>query len=220
MLPSDGIPSTRPLEALLAEVEHYYTRKIDTHGATPLGVDWSCVPTQQMRFVQLLKLCKFDFPMTLNDVGCGYGALLALLAKRFRDKSIDYVGIDLSPAMIASAKKLWHRRHATEFRVARVSPRIANYSIASGIFNVKLTQPDDLWAKFVESTLMMMHATSNCGFGVNFLAPLPSGLTSIPELYRPPADLWASYCRKKFGADVVILDDYGMREYTLLVRTK
>lgn len=214
------IASPQPLETLLAEVGHYYTRKIGIYGATPLGVDWSCEPTQQMRFVQLLKLCKFDSPITLNDVGCGYGALLTLLSKRFRGKSIDYLGIDLSPNMIANAEKLWGKRRATKFAVASVSPRIADYSVASGIFNVKLTQPDGLWVQFVETTLMMMHATSHRGFAVNFLAPLPGGVPGIQELYRPPSGLWASYCKKKFGSDVEVLNGYGMREYTLLVRSR
>lgn len=207
------------LNALHAEVENYYTRKIATYGATPLGVDWACVPTQQMRFVQLLKLCSFDLPITLNDVGCGYGALLALLSNRFRNKSIDYLGIDLSPAMIAQAKRLWSKKHDTEFMVASTSPRIADYSVASGIFNVKLTQPDGLWAEFVKATLLAMHATSRRGFAVNFLAPLASGLVGTPELYRPPSELWSGYCKKEMGAIVEVLDDYGMREYTLQVRT-
>lgn len=206
------------MEVLLTEVEQYYTRKVDTHGATPLGVDWSCVPTQQMRFVQLLKLCNFDAPVTFNDLGCGYGALLDFLSTRFRGKAINYLGIDLSPAMIAHAQKLWGKRRETNFAVGNTSPRIADYSIASGIFNVKLTQTDDLWTQFVATTLAHMHATSRRGFAVNFLTPLPGGVIGITELYRPPFELWSNYCQKEFGATVEVLDSYGMREYTLLIR--
>jgi hypothetical protein len=49
-------------------------RKIRKFGATPLGVDWTCVSTQQLPFVQLLKLCDTS-PASLNDLGCGYGAI-------------------------------------------------------------------------------------------------------------------------------------------------
>ena len=45
------------IAAVHAEIDGYYTAKVTRHGATPLGVDWSCVPTQQLRFLQLLKLC-------------------------------------------------------------------------------------------------------------------------------------------------------------------
>jgi SAM-dependent methyltransferase len=212
-------PSQNPLEGLLAEVGQYYSRKIDTYGATPLGVDWSCVPTQQMRFVHLLKLCNFDAPITLNDVGCGYGALLAFLAKRFRGKAVDYLGIDLSPAMIAHAQVLWKKRQTTAFAVASISPRTADYSVASGIFNVKLNQPVDLWEHFVAKTLADMHATSRRGFAVNFLAPFPAHIPAIPELYSAHPDVWRQHCERAFNSRVEIITGYGMREYTLLART-
>lgn len=203
---------------LLAEVEQYYTRKVDTHGATPLGVDWSCVPTQQMRFVQLLKLCAFDSPVTLNDIGCGYGALLAFMAQRYREKAVDYLGVDLSPAMLTHARRLWRKRPNTEFIIGSGSQRTADYSIASGIFNVKLGQPEALWIRFIEETLTGMHHTSRLGFAANFLAPLAEGVTVQPELYRSPSAFWVRYCEEKFGASVEVLENYGMREYTLLVR--
>lgn len=171
-----------------------------------------------MRFVHLLKLCSFDTPITLNDIGCGYGALLAFLAKRFRGKAVDYLGIDLSPAMIAHAKKLWRKRPGTAFAVANNSPRMADYSIASGIFNVKLTQPIDLWEHFVAKTLADMHATSRRGFAVNFLTPSPAQTPAIPELYSVFPEVWCRHCEHAFNSRVEIVTGYGMREYTLLVR--
>ena len=68
---SDG----RNLATVHAGISDYYTGKIKKFGATPLGMDWTCVPTQQVRFIQLLKLCDFTAPFSLNDLGCGYGAL-------------------------------------------------------------------------------------------------------------------------------------------------
>ncbi|MDP1566239.1 MAG: methyltransferase domain-containing protein [Polaromonas sp.] len=212
-------PSQISLEGLLAEVGQYYSRRVDTYGATPLGVDWSCVPTQQMRFVHLLKLCNFDGAISLNDVGCGYGALLSFLAKRFRGKAVDYLGIDLSPAMIAHAQVLWKKRQDTAFAVASISPRTADYSIASGIFNVKLNQPVELWEHFVAKTLADMHATSRRGFAVNFLGPSSTPMTAIPELYSAHPDVWRQHCEQAFNSRVEIITGYGMREYTLLVRT-
>ena len=86
----------RSLDSVYGAIENYYTAKVSRHGATPLGVDWTCIATQELRFVQLLKLCEFAAPFSLNDLGCGYGALLAYLAKRHASAAIDYLGIDLS----------------------------------------------------------------------------------------------------------------------------
>lgn len=208
-----------PFAGLYLDIERYYTQKIKNHGPTPLGVDWSCQPTQELRFVQLLRLCDFAGPFSLNDIGCGYGAMLAFLAKRYRRKPIDYLGVDLSPAMIAQARQRWRMRRDTQFVVANTSPRTADYSVASGIFNVKLDQPEALWTQFIEKTLTAMHATSRRGFAVNFLAPLAEGTASRPELYRAPPALWVRYCEQAFGAAVEVLGNYGMREYSLLVRT-
>jgi SAM-dependent methyltransferase len=206
------------LELLRVEVAQYYTQKITRHGATPLGVDWSCVPTQEMRFVQLLKLCEFSSPVTLNDIGCGYGALLAFLVKRYPKKKIDYLGVDLSAAMISQAQQLWGKRAYAEFVIAGTRSRVADYSLASGIFNVKLTQSIAMWEQFITTTLADMYATSQRGFAINFLTPLPADRDIIPELYRVSPDVWSAYCENTFAAKVEIIAGYGMREYTLLVR--
>jgi len=207
------------LTGLHSAIGQYYTQKVQTHGPTPLGVDWPCRPTQELRFVQLLRLCDFSMPFSLNDVGCGYGAMLAFLAKRHRRREISYLGLDLSAAMIAQAQQLWHKRRNAVFVVANKSPRTADYSIASGIFNVKLDLSDALWTEFVAETLAAMRLTSRRGFAVNFLAPLSEGASLKPELYRIPSTFWSAYCEREFSAKVEVLDNYGMREYTLLVRT-
>lgn len=206
------------LGTLYDDIDRYYTRKIERHGPTPLGVDWSCVPTQEMRFVQLLKVCQFHSPFTLNDIGCGYGALLAYLSRRHRSKIIDYVGIDLSAAMIAHARRLWQRRARTQFLVSNTSPRVADYSIASGIFNVRLQQPLILWTEFIATVLADMHANSRYGFAVNFLSPVPATATNIPELYRVAPEVWQAHCERVLGAKVEVVCGYGMKEFTLLVQ--
>lgn len=195
----------------------YYTGLLARHGPTPRGVDWSCVATQQMRFVQLLRICDFAAPLSLNDVGCGYGALLDYLAKRHGGASIDYLGFDLSPSMIRHANRLWRSLERARFVVANASPRIADYSVASGIFNVKLDQPTDLWERFIASTLDDMHATSRLGFAFNLIAgPLRRG--EDPELYCVDPARWVEYCQRKLHCAVETIADYGMREFTLLVR--
>lgn len=215
---SGAVLSENSFTELHADIGQYYSQKIQRHGPTPLGVDWPCQPTQELRFIQLLRLCDFKAPFSLNDVGCGYGALLAFLAKRHRGKKVDYLGIDLSPAMIAEARQLWKKRGETEFLVSSLPSRKADYSVASGIFNVKLDHPEALWVRFIEQTLASMRSHSHRGFAVNLLAPLAEGVPGQKELYRAAAPFWAQYCERALDSKVEVLMDYGMREYTLLVR--
>ncbi|TAM47792.1 MAG: class I SAM-dependent methyltransferase [Burkholderiaceae bacterium] len=216
---SEPAPAFADLHAAIAR---YYTETVQTHGATPHGVDWRCVPTQELRFVQLLKLCDFSAPFSLNDLGCGYGALLAYLARRHGATPVDYLGVDLSAAMISAARRHWGGkrnpgRHA-EFAVGHASARSADYSVASGIFNIKLDPSAARWRRFVAATLEQLHASSRHGFAVNFMAPLPRGVTGSAGLYRTPAGVWRRWCEQHLGATVEVVKGYGMREYTLLVR--
>lgn len=208
----------RQLTNLHTTVEQYYTEMVVRHGATPHGVDWSCVATQELRFRQLLEICDFAAPVSLNDIGCGYGALLTYLSKRHAAATVDYLGIDLSSAMIDHARKLWRRRPSTAFAKASACPRTADYSIASGVFNIMLDHPISVWERLIKSDLANIAATTRRGFAVNFLAPAGAGQPIEPILYRTPPEPWAAYCRHVFRGSVQVLADYGMREFTLLVR--
>ncbi len=220
--PATGAPphAVQQFAGLCSDIEHYYTGKIARYGPGPLGVDWSCVPTQKLRFVQLLKVCDFDSPFSLADLGCGYGALLEFLAERFRDTAISYQGVDLSPAMIFHARRLWAQRPDTGFSVGNELQGMSDYTVASGIFNVRLQQPELQWTRFIQCTLADIHAHSRRGFAVNFLAPLADTRRSTPELYRTGPELWCDYCERELGAEVTLLNAYGMREFTLLVRPR
>lgn len=206
------------LDAVYADVERYYAAKVARHGATPLGVDWSCQPSQALRFVQLLKLCDLSAPFSLNDAGCGYGALASYLSTFHPKAAIDYLGTDLSPAMIRRARRL-HRGHPSRrFVVARQCPRIADYSVASGVMNVKLDHPLDIWEEFVAATLHDMHRTSRSGFAVNFMAEMPPGSPG-DRLYRTSPERWSRFCRDDLRCTVETLTGYGLREFTLLALT-
>jgi len=211
--------SDAALPALRHRIEGYYSAKVQAHGATPLGVDWSCTPTQELRFVQLLRLCDFSRPFSLDDLGCGYGALLGFMGRRHRGHRADYLGIDLSPSMIDHAQQLWRKHMGAAFCVGARSPRVADYAVASGLFNVKLDEPAELWTGFIEATLKDMAAGSRLGLAVNFLAPLPEGMEGKPELYRTGPQPWVRYCERTLGRRVTVLASYGMREFTLLAST-
>jgi SAM-dependent methyltransferase len=209
-------------QRICSDVEAYYGARVAKYGATPLGVDWSCQATQSLRFVQLLKICDFLTPFSLNDVGCGYGALCAFLAMRYPDFGIDYLGVDISRAMVRRARRRFAMTDR-RFAVGQASPRLADYSVASGIMNVNVGYPRAVWEDFVAAMLRDMRRTSRRGFSVNFMsdavaaseAPDNSGAI---RLYRTSPERWVLYCENVLGCSVETLDNYGMREFTLLLR--
>ena len=206
-----------PLDAVSA----YYSGTLQRFGAMPLGVDWPNRLNQELRLVQLLKVCDLSAPRSLNDVGCGYGALRTLLSRRHRRAQIDLLGTDVSPAMVAAARRRWRHRADCVFEVAEGAVRLADYSLASGIFNVKLACPLPEWEGLVAGTLDNLKRHSRLGYAVNFIAPpAPApGQASPPELYRPAAERWLDHIADtQAGAEVTLLRGYGLPEYTLLVR--
>ena len=224
------------LAALRAGVVRYYSDRVRRHGCTPLGVDWTCIAAQELRFVQLMKLCDFSAPFSLNDVGCGYGALVAYLLKRHGDavktnQGIDYLGIDLAEAMIRRARERWRRQPWAAFVTGDAHARPADYSVASGIFNVKLEQPRGLWERYVARTLDDMQANSRKGFAVNFMRERPPSPSPAPPspvrdgaasdaLYRSSPEQWVTHCEREYGAAVTLIENYGQPEYTLLARPR
>ena len=210
------------LSELRAAVVGYYSDRLRRHGPTPLGVDWTCIASQELRFLQLLKLCDFSAPFSLNDVGCGYGALVGYLAKRHAEAQIDYLGIDLAAAMTRRAKRMWRACPWASFVTGQAGARTADYSVASGIFNVKLDQPRATWERFVALTLDDLQASSRKGFAVNFKLERPQapGGDACEALYRVQPETWIRYCEREHAAAVTLLEGYGQPEFTLLVRRR
>jgi SAM-dependent methyltransferase len=207
------------MRGIRSRVRAYYSEAIDQHGPTPLGVDWPNAASQYLRFLQLLRICDFDRAFSLNDFGCGYGALLEYLMLRHRGARIAYNGIDLSPSMIAAADKRWAKRPHTTLRVASRCLKMADYSVASGVFNVRLGQPVEAWEAYVAQILHDLFNHSRMGFAVNFMLPHDNA-PSESELYRTRRSRWLNYCRKELGCTVEPLTGYGLREFTLLARRR
>ena len=210
-------PGTGDLTGIYAGIVAYYSAKIARFGTTPPGVDWTCQATQEMRFVQLLRLCDFATPFSLNDLGCGYGALVAYLDRRHHGCAVDYLGIDVSDAMVRRARRMWRERSGAAFAVGHASPRTADYAVASGIFNVAQNQPRHDWERFIAASLDDLHRSTRRGFAVNFMKR-PAGTPARHGLYTTDTAFWARYCATRFNTAAEVLEGYGLMEFTLIVR--
>jgi hypothetical protein len=96
---------------------------------------------------------------------------------------------------------------------------MADYSLASGTFNVRLGHPPADWESYVETMLSDLKASSRIGFAVNFMLP-HDDRAAEDELYRSPPARWVAFCRQELDCSVRVLRGYGLREFTLLIRRK
>ena len=201
--------------SLLDEVAGYYSAKLAEHGATPRGVDWNGAEGQALRFEQLARIVRGDAPFSLNDVGCGYGALVDFLQPRF--PRFDYVGCDVSEAMVEEARRQ-HAGVANARFVVGARPPVSDYSVASGIFNVRLGRSDAEWHAYLEETLEVLDACSTGGFAFNCLTSYSDAERMRPDLYYPDPGRVFDLCKRRFSRNVALLHDYGLYEFTILVR--
>jgi SAM-dependent methyltransferase len=152
---------------ILVEVADYYSSKLAQYGETPQGVDWNGEESQTLRFSQLCKIIGTSDHFSVNDLGCGYGALYDFLTHKYT--SFSYFGSDVSKSMIQAAENRYQGKINTRFELSSEPGQIADYSIASGIFNVRMNRPDDEWIIYLETILDILDRTSNIGFAFNCL---------------------------------------------------
>lgn len=200
----------------LTDIARYYSDRLAEHGATARGVDWNGEEGQRTRFAQLCKIIEGGSPFSVNDLGCGYGALCEYLAGLYRDFS--YSGFDLSRDMILAAETRHAGRAAARFRVADAPGSVADYGMASGIFNVRLERPDGDWAQQIERTLDTLDRTSRRGFAFNCLSSYSDADKRRDYLYYADPGRLFDWCKRRYSSRVALLHDYGLYEFTILVR--
>ena len=201
---------------ILHDVACYYSNKIEQHGVSPQGVDWNSVSSQELRFAQLIKPCENDSDFTINDLGCGYGALYDYLVKRDVNFKL-YYGIDVSCTMIKHALDLHEDNTKCRFD-AGGQLKVADYSICSGIFNVKLQHNDTEWQEYVLSVLNDLHQNSIKGFAFNCLTKYSDKEKKRNDLYYADPCFVFDFCKRNFSKNVALLHDYGLYEFTIIVR--
>lgn len=198
-------------------VAEYYAQRLAQYGANARGVDWNGEASQTQRHRQFLRLFGAEHGASIVDLGCGYGDFLHFL----RDQGYygPYIGYDIAPEMINAARRLHGEASDRSWCIGAAPSETADYAVASGIFNVKGDFPTEDWTVYVHETIALLSRVGVRGFAFNVLT-----LSSDPALrrsnlyYCDPVDMLA-HCLARFGRSVALLQDYGLWEFTVLVRT-
>jgi SAM-dependent methyltransferase len=179
-------------------------------------VDWNGSESQRLRHAQFLRLLGPDRDAAVLDLGCGYGDFLAFLREvGHRGR---YAGWDVAPEMLAAARAIHGEGPDQSLHLGAVPDEPQDYAIASGVLNVKGGVPDADWAGYAEEVIETLARSGRKGFGFNMLS-----LSSDPEkrhphlFYADPAAM-LRHCLDRYGRHAAVLQDYGLWEFTLLVR--
>lgn len=201
---------------LLVEVAQYYSSKLAEHGETSLGVDWNGEASQTLRFQQLSNIINTSNPFSVNDLGCGYDAFYVFL--NASHDSLSYCGIDVSEDMVRAAKQRYQDRSKARFVASSNPDQVAQYGIASGIFNVRMGRSDDEWQAYIEATLDVLDRTSSFGFAFNCLTSYSDADHMRDYLYYADPCVLFDLCKHRYSRNGALLHDFGLYEFTILVR--
>lgn len=201
---------------ILRHVSEYYTAKLAAYGATARGVDWNGEESQTQRHRQFLRLLENRHDVSILDLGCGYGDFLRFL--RSEGFSGTYIGYDVAPKMIETARRLYGEDADRRWHVGAQPAEVADFAVASGILNVKGDVAAEEWTAYVRSTIDTLARAGRSGFAFNVLSQASDPARRRPDLYyADPAEMIA-YCSARFGRSIALLQDYGLWEFTVLVR--
>jgi len=198
----------------LEAVRDLYERSLEKHGASPKGVGWGDENAHTLRFEKLVGVIdrSNSAPVTVSDLGCGYGAFLDFLLANGIDVN-RFRGYDISEQMLQRAAALH-----PDFEWVRGSSldTVTEYAFACGIFNVCMTEDEDAWRAHIDATLENLDKHSSKGFAFNLLSTYVDFEES--HLFYGDPGYFFDLCKRRFSRRVALLHDYPLYEWTILVR--
>jgi SAM-dependent methyltransferase len=201
---------------ILDHVATYYAARLKQHGATPRGVDWNSAQSHELRHRQFLRLLEGHPESSVLDLGCGFGDFFRFL--RQSGHRGGFIGYDVEASMIAEAVRLHGSADDRSWHVGAKPAEAVDFAIASGVFNVKGDIGSDVWAGYVADTIDVLARAGRRGFAFNMLSLSSDAERRRPDLYyADPAGTLAE-CLRRFGRSVALLQDYGLWEFTVVVR--
>ncbi len=206
------------IEETQKKLYQYFVEKLETYGPTAKGVDYNGPEAQMLRFEILAKVFNPSVPFSVIDYGSGYGAMFEfMLSKGWQ---FEYYGVDLVEKMVLTGRDKYGAFPNAHFTTDEKELPVADYLVASGIFNVKLDAAYEDWQVFIVETLKRMNALCSKGFSFNLLSKYsdPDRMAGRPDLFYADPLFFFDFCKRNFSRNVALLHDYGLYDFTILVR--
>lgn len=210
---------TDDVKSVRKKLNRYFAEKLEQFGTTPKGVDYSGETAQQVRFAELVKVIKNPAEQfSVLDYGCGYGAMFDYL--QAFGWQFEYYGVDLIEEMVIAGRESHRDFLNAHFTMDEKEFPTADYLLAGSIFNNKLEVPNAEWQDFVVRSLHNMNSLCSKGFSFNMLTKYSDEdrMAQRPDLFFGDPLFFFDVCKRNFSRNVALLHDYGLYDFTILVR--
>ncbi|MDH5750206.1 MAG: class I SAM-dependent methyltransferase [Rhodospirillales bacterium] len=207
--------------AFLTPIANHYSHRLETYGASPQGVFWRNAEGQTLRFELLIGIFRPEDDaggITVNDLGCGYGAFFDFLKDHPAMKEGRFYGYDMCEDMTALARGRIADPRAS-FEHALTATHRGDYSFVSGTFNMNMDIGEADWLDYIKASLTHLWSATDKGLAFNMLDRKES--TRLPRqqgLYYADAETFIRFCKQTLSSDVELIDSDPLREWTIYVR--
>lgn len=198
----------------LSGIRDLYAENLATHGLSSKSVGWKDEDSQLLRFRKLAQVIDRSGSFTVNDWGCGYGAMFGFLDGLPGVELSRYAGYDICQEMVEAAAQAVNSPRARFVLGSEMEE--ADYSFVSGTFNVKLQAADADWEGYVKERLEAIYAQSRRGMAFNLLTSYVDWKQE--NLFYADPSVFFDFCKRHLSRYVTLLHDYPLYEWTILVR--
>ena len=199
----------------LSKIKQLYDDNLDQFGLDSKSVGWNTADSQSLRFEKLLSVVyDKEIPFSVNELGCGYGELFKY-SQNLKYHLNLYNGYDISSKMLDAAKEYLGSDKAVFYKDSVISTE-ADYTITSGIFNVKFDHEQNSWEDFIKTTLVNMFENSRKGISFNLLTNYVD--FNAENLYYADPAFFFNFCKLELSRYVSLLHDYKLYEWTIVVK--
>ena len=137
------------------QINNFYKKNFIKYGDSHESVFWNSKFNQYKRYEEILELLLQqegkNKKIEISDVGCGYGALYTLLKKENKFKNLIYSGIDINKKFIDFCKMKFEKKI---FFCMASPPKMIDYCIMSGTYNLTKIRNVSLWENYVYNNLV------------------------------------------------------------------
>ncbi len=207
-----------PCSLITAHHIEQHEASLARHGDTHLGVRWSNAQEADLRYRLMLGLIPpmAQTRVSLLDFGCGTSQLLNVI-QQFGIDTIDYCGLDMSPAYIQLSRQKYPdiSYYCVDILASNVHLPSFDYVIMNGVFMERFHFSwDDMFDYFTQ-VIQQVFIHVREGLAFNLMSPYTRHRQDT--LFYVPLDRLTSFLTKRLSPHVMVRHDYGLPEYTVYV---
>lgn len=203
-------------EIYLPIIRHY-ENCLKKYGATHKGVDWPNQKDLDTRYKVMLNVCEGNnqYPVSLLDLGCGYGGILQYMKNHNIVQNFNYMGIDVSENMIKAAHNMFP---GSSFEVRDIlknplQEASVDYIIMNGVITEKQSLSHDDMLSYAKRIIDSAYKACRKAIAFNIMNKTIVDWERDDLFYMHPYQI--KDLLENAGVDNIKLNtDYGLYEFT------